>query len=188
MPKTWSDTLEGHREAVRFAVMEAATALASEGGFHKVSMSDVAARAGITRATLYKYFADVEAIFEESHQRILERHLRHVQAMAEGDGDPLSRLTAIARFFADMSFRHHGHRSAEVLHRKEHARAAEERLLGLVERILAEGSEAGLFRRDVPPRELAVYLHGSLAGAHRLPHEEAVRRLVSLLLESIATR
>ena len=90
MPKTWDDTLEGHREAVRQAVMVAALMLEEERGFQKVSMSEVAARAGIARATLYKYFDDVDAIFHGWHRSTLRDHLARVTEIARGEGDPAS--------------------------------------------------------------------------------------------------
>lgn len=186
MPKTWDDTLEGHREAVRRAAMQAALEIASEAGFQKVSMSSVATRTGITRATLYKYFPDVESIFVEWHRRTLEHHVAHVDGIVRSPGDAAARLRAILEFFAMTAFRHHGSRFAEVLHSREHAVAAENRLLGILEQVIEEGIDALEFRKDLWPREVAVFLHGSLSGVHRLPDEVAVRRVVDLAVGSIA--
>ena len=188
MPKTWVETLDGHREAVRQAAIDAAMAIASDIGFQKVSMSEVASRTGITRATLYKYFADVDAIFVEWHRRMLEKHLAHVEAIAHGGGKAADRLTDILLFFAMIALRHHGTRFAEALHDREHARVAEERLVAVVERIVAEGIDAGTFRADLSPREAAVFLQGSLSGVHRLSDEAAVKRLVDLLVEFVSVQ
>ena len=188
MPKTWAETLDGHREALRHAAITAALEIASEVGFQKVSMSGVAARTGITRATLYKYFPDVDAIFVEWHRRTLEHHLAHVEAIADGGGDAADRLTEILLFFAMTALRHHGTRFAGALHDRGHASAAEERLITVVEGIVAEGVDAGTFRADLSPREAAVFLQGSLSGADRLPDEAAVKRLVGLLVEFISVQ
>lgn len=186
MPKTWDETLEGHREAVRQAVMGAALALASERGFQKVSMSNVAARAGITRATLYKYFGDVDAIFEEWHQATLRHHLAHFAEIAAGDGDPALKLAEILETYALTVFRHHGTRFASMLHRQDHARRAEARLVGLIEKLVAAGVQSGLFRKDIAPEELARFCHSSLSSTHMLADEQAVRRAASLLLDALA--
>ena len=186
MPKMWVETLDGHREAVRQAAIDAAMAIASDIGFQKVSMSEVAARTGITRATLYKYFADVDAIFVEWHRRMLEKHLAHVEAIAEKDGEAADRLTEILFFFAMTARRHHGTRFADALHDREHARAAEERLIAVVEGIVADGVDAGTFSTDLSPREAAVFLQGSLSKVDRLPDEAAVKRLVRLLVEFVS--
>lgn len=186
MPKTWVETLDGHREAVRHAAIDAALEIASEIGFQKVSMSEVAARTGITRATLYKYFADVDAIFVEWHRRMLEKHLAHVEVIAEKDGGVVDQLTEILLFFAMTARHHHGTRFADALHDREHARAAEERLIAVVEGIVADGVDAGTFRADLSPRETAVFLQGSLSGVHRLPDDAAVKRLVGLLVDFVS--
>jgi AcrR family transcriptional regulator len=46
----------------RKAILDTTAALVAEGGLLSVTMSRIAEEAGIGRATLYKYFPDVEAI------------------------------------------------------------------------------------------------------------------------------
>src|SRR4051812_5802487 len=62
MPKIWSQTIEAHRDAVREATINATAALVAEHGLTGVTMSQIAKDTGIGRATLYKYFPDVESI------------------------------------------------------------------------------------------------------------------------------
>lgn len=62
MPRLWDDTIEAHRRAVQKAILDNAWALVTEHGLAAVTMSQIAEKTGIGRATLYKYFPDVEAI------------------------------------------------------------------------------------------------------------------------------
>ena len=62
MPKLWTVTIEEHRRAVRDATLDTTAALVAERGLASVPMSRIARDTGIGRATLYKYFPDVEAI------------------------------------------------------------------------------------------------------------------------------
>jgi AcrR family transcriptional regulator len=185
MPKTWDDTLEGHRQAVRQAVMEAALALASERGFQKVSMSEIAARAGITRTTLYKYFGDVDAIFQEWHRATLHDHLTRVAEIADGEGDPAAKLAEILETYALTVFRHHGNGFASMLHRQEHARRAEAHLIGILTELVGAGARSGAFRKDIRPEELARFCHSSLSSSHALADETAVRRAVGFILDAL---
>lgn len=55
-----------HAQAERRArVLDAARELASAGGYAAVAMQDVAARAGVARATVYRYFASKDHLLAE---------------------------------------------------------------------------------------------------------------------------
>ena len=71
MPKLWTETVETHRQEVREAILDATGSLVQSRGLLAVTMSDIAEATGIGRATLYKYFPDVEMILSAWHQRQL---------------------------------------------------------------------------------------------------------------------
>lgn len=50
--------------ATRHRILDAVAALVEEGGFHDTSMEDIAARAGVTRVTLYRTFGSRQALLE----------------------------------------------------------------------------------------------------------------------------
>ncbi|MDQ3153275.1 MAG: TetR/AcrR family transcriptional regulator, partial [Actinomycetota bacterium] len=56
MPKLWNETIEAHRRAVIDATLDTTWALVTEHGLLSVTMSQIAEKTGIGRATLYKYF------------------------------------------------------------------------------------------------------------------------------------
>ena len=62
MTDEWEASLATHRAQQRTLIQRAAVDLATERGLSSVGMVDVARRAGISRATLYKYFSSVEAV------------------------------------------------------------------------------------------------------------------------------
>ena len=51
--------------ARRQAILDAALSVFAERGFEAARLDDVAARAGVAKGTLYLYFRDKEALFEE---------------------------------------------------------------------------------------------------------------------------
>lgn len=69
MPRLWNETIESHRHAVRDAALDATAALVAEHGPLSVTMSAIAERTGVGRATVYKYFPDVESIMLAWHER-----------------------------------------------------------------------------------------------------------------------
>ena len=62
MAEQWAEVLDEHRARQRRQIMTVALELVSERGLAGVSMSALAQRAGISRATLYHYFPDLEQV------------------------------------------------------------------------------------------------------------------------------
>src|SRR5215211_6132328 len=95
MPRLWTETIEAHRREVRDAILDTTAALVAEHGLHAVTMSHIAEATGIGRATLYKYFPDVEAILVAWHGRHVAGHLRHLAEVRDTAGDAGERLEAV---------------------------------------------------------------------------------------------
>ncbi len=185
MPKLWDDTIEAHRRAVRDATVEATAALVAEHGPLSVTMSQIAAKTGIGRATLYKYFPDVEAILIAWHERQVTGHLEHLAEISDQAGDARDRIEAVLAAYALISHERHDAELAALLHRGEHMARAQHQLTNLVRDLLTEGAETGDVREDVSPDELATYCLHALTAAGNLPSKAAVRRLVSVTLAGL---
>src|SRR4051812_20502990 len=95
MPKLWNATIEAHRREVRDAILDATAALVREHGLSSVSMSQIAESSGIGRATLYKYFADVQAILVAWHERQVGGHLAQLVGVRDQAGDAAQRLEVV---------------------------------------------------------------------------------------------
>ena len=185
MPKLWNETLEAHRREVRDAILDTAAALAAEHGLASVTMSQIAKETGIGRATLYKYFSDVEAILVAWHERHVLGHLQYLTEVAKQAGDVSKRLEGVLEAYALIAYEHHGTELAAVLHRGEHVVRAQQQLRGLIRDLLTEAAETGDVRDDVAPDELASYCLHALAAASSLRSKTAVRRLVTVTLAGL---
>ncbi|MGW0118028.1 TetR/AcrR family transcriptional regulator [Streptomyces sp. NPDC003327] len=185
MPKLWNETIDAHRQAVRDAILDAAAALIDNGGLRAVTMSQLAERAGIGRATLYKYFPDAEAVLRAWHERQVTAHLHQLAEAAHRPGTAVQRLTAVATAYANLARQRHGGELAALLHRSDHVSHAEQHLTGLMEALIAEGARAADLRDDVPPAELAAYCLHALTAASTLPSQAAVDRLVAVTLGAL---
>lgn len=187
MPKLWNETIEEHRRAVRDAVLGTTAALVAEQGLRGVTMSRIAADSGIGRATLYKYFPDVESIMAAWHEQQIAGHLAELAELGDRAGTPAERLEAVLERYAFIQQQRHGHGGelSAVLHRGDHVAHAEQHLRHFVRGLLAEGVQAGEVRDDVSPDELAGYCLHALAGAGALSSKAAVRRLVAVTLAGL---
>ncbi len=88
-------------EAKREAILEAASAVFREVGFHKASMNAIAARLGGSKMTLYSYFPSKEAIFLEVVRRVSDSKNRQLTSFL---GEAPSAMTEISRKMANAAF------------------------------------------------------------------------------------
>lgn len=196
MPRLWTQTIAAHRRAVHDAIIDATAALVAKHGLRSVKMAQVAEETGIGRATLYKYFPDVDAILLAWHERQITGHLEHLAELRNRPGDSIDRLEAVLEGYAlihhELAAHHrharHPHDGAEVaalLHRGEHVARAQQQLDDFMRNLVAECVDAGAVRDDIPPDELADYCVHTLTAASRLPSVAAVRRLVAVTLAGL---
>jgi AcrR family transcriptional regulator len=185
VPRLWDETIEAHRRAVRDATLDTTAALVAEHGLASVTMSQIAERTGIGRATLYKYFPDVEAILLAWHQRQIAEHLEQLAEVRDHARHGGERLRAVLEAYALIVHEHHGGDVAALLHRGPHVARAHQQLRDFVRDLLTEGTASGEVRDDVAPEELAGYCLHAVAAARGLPSKTAVQRLVTVILAGL---
>jgi len=114
-------------------------------------MSQIAGETGIGRATLYKYFPDVEAILVAWHDRQVTDHLQHLAEVRDQSGDARGQLEAVLEAYALVSYERashddHGSELTALLHRGRHITRAHRQLSDLIRDIIIEAAKNG----DVP--------------------------------------
>jgi AcrR family transcriptional regulator len=187
VPKLWTETIDAHRRAVRDATLDTTAALVAEHGLPAVTMSEIAERTGIGRATLYKYFPDVEAILIAWHERQIGRHLDQLAKVRDQASNPHERLPAVLEAYALIRNTHPGGDLAPLLHRGEHMARVHRKLHDLIRDLVADAAASGDVRDDVPTDELATYCIHALTAATDLPTKAAVHRLVTLTIAGLRT-
>lgn len=193
MPKLWEKTIEAHRRSVQDATLETTARLVKERGLRGVTMSEIAEKTGVGRATLYKYFPDVESILAVWHRRQIAHHLAHLRQVRDLAEGPEGRLRAVLNAFAHIQHEparnHHGQpHSAEVaalLHSDDQVARARRELHGLIAALITDAAAAGAVRSDISSEEVAEYCIHALEAASHAPSEEAVSRLVTLTVSGM---
>lgn len=188
VPKLWTETIETHRREVRDAILETTAAVVAEHGLLAVTMSQIAEETGIGRATLYKYFPDVEAILLAWHDRQLAAHLDHLNAVRDRTASAGGRLEAVLEAYAMMT-RHargpHERGLNDLLHGDARMELAHQQLHDMIRDLIAAAAEAGEVRSDLPPDELASYCISALTAASPHGSKAAVGRLVAVTLDGL---
>jgi AcrR family transcriptional regulator len=182
VPKLWNETVEAHRLQVRDAILDATAALAFEQGLRAVTMSQIAERAGIGRATLYKYFSDVDTILRTWHARQIDTHISELVRVRDGAGSPGERLDVVLTTYAHIAHQtgSHDRELVKFLHPDERIVEAQNQLRDMVRQLIEEGANAGELRGDVDAEELANYCLHALAASAELTTQDAITRLVAI--------
>lgn len=190
VPRLWNETIAAHRNDVREAILETTWRLVEEQGLLSITMSGVAEETGIGRATLYKYFPNVESILLAHHQRHVEQHLAHLEELGKQPGEPVDKLVAVLTEYSLISFYRGRHASpdlAALLHRGDQADGAEQTVRGLLRDLIMNARRAGAIRNDTSPDELAAYCQHALGAAADAPSEAAARRLAAVTISGLQT-
>ncbi len=184
MPRLWADTMDSHRRQVNDAILDATAELMTEQGPLSVSMSAIAERAGIGRATLYKYFPDVESILVAWHARNFAVQLNRLKALSQ---DEDVTLEEVVEFVCGQRHHRPRHKGGEVLGTLAHTLAGAEGIpKGAVEReiiaVLTDLLTRLVHRREVRDDEDPELLARWLLHAAHAPgdlDDQAVSKLVA---------
>lgn len=168
MPKSWGDSIATHRNAVREGIKDATWSLVHEYGATGLSMSQIADRVGVSRATLYRYFPDVDSILVEWHTDKIHSHVAQLRQVVADVGDPAERLEAMLECYATIARGvPHSGELATLLHQGALVARAEQQILDLLADVIASAVATGAARGDVAPAELARYCLHALAAVNR---------------------
>ena len=191
VPKLWTQTVEAHRHEVRQAIMDTTSALVSEQGLRSVTMSEIAEKTGIGRATLYKYFPDVESILHAWHQRHVDAHIEHltqVRDRATTPGERLETVLAAHALHIHETRSHHETELAALVHHGEHVAHAQRQLKDFIVALITDAAETDSVRNDAAPGELAEFCIHAVGAALDLASKAAVQRLVHVTLDALQPR
>jgi AcrR family transcriptional regulator len=200
MSKSHQPTAEGARprrraDAERSVARILDAAVDALGEDPEVSMSAIARRAGVVRATIYVHFSTREALLEAVTERAFAEVAAVIAAAEPERGNPadaLERVVAatwrtLGRYHALIAINVGEHTHEELHHRHGSVLGT---LLPLVER----GQADGVFRTDAPAGwHLAMVMALIHAGsaelqAQRVPDADAEAALVATVLGAVLAR
>jgi AcrR family transcriptional regulator len=153
----------------RRQILDAAVRVFARQGFHATRVSDIADEAGVAYGLVYHYFRSKDEVLSEL---FVERWSLLLAAIEEADragGPHRDRLAAVAGFIIE-SYRHDPELMKVII--VEVTRAANSfgrthldqirRAYQSIAKIVADGQEAGAFRRDIDPLFASMTFYGAI--------------------------
>lgn len=180
------------RDHVRAGILGVAASVLAERGA-SASMADIAQAAGVSRATLYRYFPNREALLYALYEAALA-DLTERLADARLETVPIEE--AVARMTRATIAATGRYRAALGLFDRSprEARRVERQLAAPLRAVFERGAACGAFRRDMPVHTLAELYFSLLEGvvsrviARRLGVEEASASVTTLFLSGALAR
>ena len=153
---------------MRDQILHTAADLFRERGYRATTLDDIAARLGMSKASLYTYFHAKEEMLAAISRQTIETFTRELSLVLRSDLAPEDKLRRVVRdhvrfVIANRSFLTvFFSEEANLPPRLAHALAAQkDRYDKGVESIVIDGARRGVFR-DVPPRLVVFGLLGML--------------------------
>ena len=97
------DLVEGLSPEKRAVILAGAASVFAEDGYEGASMSRIAARAGVSKGTLYNHFESKAELFAAYVESECSRKLAHVFDVAESSDDPAAVLGRIGLRMLEMT-------------------------------------------------------------------------------------
>jgi AcrR family transcriptional regulator len=115
---------ERRRSELRLAILDAAAELFLERGYEQFSMRQVAERVGYTATTIYRYFADKDALIFAVVDRGFERFGAALDEAAASTTDPVERLFALGRAYVAFGLANRAYYQLMFMQRSDYLAAA----------------------------------------------------------------
>ena len=165
--------------AKRKELLQIAATLFKEQGFNATKLADIAAAAGLDRATVYYYVGSKEELFQETVEGVLDVNMEAARALAKDTS--LRSIERLHRIFVRLMISYEDNYPATFAYIQEqmHQLRAEENdwakemmdkakvfdfiLLEFIREAIKEGD----LRSDIPPRLVEHALFGMLNWTHR---------------------
>jgi AcrR family transcriptional regulator len=157
------------------------------------SMSAIARRAGVVRATVYVHFPTRESLIEAVTDRAIGEVMKLIEAAEPTKGDPAEALVRTVRAAWRGLGRYHALVAINVRLPPHELRARHDPVFGTIEPLIVRGQRTGTFRRGVPP---AWHLSMIMALIHaasdelrsgRMSEQEIEPALIATMLGALAS-
>jgi AcrR family transcriptional regulator len=150
----------------RERIIHAALTLVSENGLDRVSMTDLAKAAGVSRQTLYNHYSDVGSVVADAISQHDAEALEQLTTSLSVCPTPRDALIQLVHHFAALGSQGHYYELEHALsaEAQEHLATYETAIRDLIRATLAEGVQSGTFRSDLDPTTDTALVYSLLTG------------------------
>jgi len=192
MPKIMGNSLAEHRERTRTALFDALSELMNRHSFDKITLSDVAAHAGVGRTAVYNHFADKEDLLLAFMEHETARYANELSVALAGIEDPIDRLRIYVRQQALIKRHFHFPATGPLAGSVSRGtagrlRAHAELVTQMLTRILNDAMDSGAIPSQDPAQVIPL-VHACVMGGRPTPTEPTARAAYLDALDTFVLR
>lgn len=184
------------REDIRDLILDSVDILLGRFGYNKMTVEDIAQQTGIGKGTIYLHFPSKEELTLSHIDRIIDRLLTQLQAIAGDGGDPevrikkmlitrvLFRFESVRSYSQNLNDLLSSLRAALMIRRRIHfAKEAQ-----VFSKVLVEGEESGVFHvtNSLETAEALIWASNSLLPYSLTSKELGKRKEIEMRVSKIA--
>ena len=152
-----------------YRIIVAATKVFAKKGFYQSKISEIAKEAKVADGTIYIYFENKDDILISLFEEQMKAVINNMEVQISGIDDPAKRLERFASTHLDLIEKNQD--MAEIIQvelrqsgkfMKEYKNEKFIQYLDIIEDIISEGQEKGIFRKDVIPKVAKRAFFGAL--------------------------
>lgn len=161
---------ERERASRKERILDGAVELMEEHGFEKTTMDDIAARADISKGSLYLYFKDKDTLFLAVKKRGLNTIINNFMSFIHRDEEGAIILKKMILSFIEFTTTHQSFTRAMIRYEQQIDDSKEENIIAkecdeltteifmLIVRVLQIGKQDGSIKIDMPSKLLAMII------------------------------
>jgi AcrR family transcriptional regulator len=177
-------TLRSDAERNRRLVLEAAALAFAEEGL-EVGMAEIARRAGVGNATVFRRFPTKDALIAA----VVSKQIRELAAFVEEaleEADAGDAFRAFVWHAGELHARDRGlHEGFSRCVGMRDVAEAKAELNGLIDQLIGRAQEAGALRPDIAADDVSTLVGSAIRGASNSPDPELWRRYVEVVLDGL---
>jgi AcrR family transcriptional regulator len=173
------DGFERRKEQSRGKILNAAEALFIKHGTNKVSVDDIARKAGVSKVTIYNLFGSKENLAHDCRLSIINRIFGHSRKILTWKKSYLEKVQDIIQYWIDISDKYNTEAiSPELLGSQEpesnpEMRKFQENFQNMYLEFIKEGKKQGDLNPDISDEASSIYLEIFMQGIRASPEIHA---------------